>query len=191
MIAMLLAACTPRQDAPDSPWRGATLVTPLAKPAVTLTATDGTPYDLRARTAGMVTLLFFGYTHCPDVCPVHMANLAAVLRDYAPSDRARIHVVFVTTDPGRDSLPRLRQWLDSFDREYVGLRGDLETVNAAQAALGLPPAILGEPDSTGWYDVGHSAVVVAFTPDDSARVVYPFGTRQADWAYDLRRLLAW
>jgi len=138
-----------------------------------------------------VTLLFFGYTHCPDVCPVHMANLAAVLREYAPSERRRIEVVFVTTDPARDTLSRLRAWLDNFDADFVGLRGDIETVNAVQNVLMLPAAMLGEPDSAGRYEVGHSAVVVAFTPDDSARVMYPFGTRQADWAADLPHLLAW
>ncbi|MEX0690668.1 MAG: SCO family protein [Gemmatimonadales bacterium] len=192
MLILLLTACTDRaRDLPPDRWRGAVLMNALPKPAVTLTATDGQPFDLRERTAGTVTLLFFGFTNCPDICPVHMANLGAVLRDYAPSVRQRISVVFVTTDPARDSLPRLREWLNNFDRDFIGLWGEAETVNRAQAALGLPPSILGTPDSTGRYDVGHSAVVVAFTPDDSARFVYPFGIRQADWANDLPQLLAW
>jgi protein SCO1/2 len=193
LLCLILSACSgPRgRDAEPSSWRGATRTRVLPKPAVTLTATDGQPYDLRDRTAGKVTLLFFGYTYCPDICPLHMANIAAVLREMRPSERQRVAVVFVTTDPARDSLPRLRSWLDHFDPSFVGLRGDLDVVNEAQRQLYLPPAMLGAPDSTGAYDVGHSAVVVAFTPDDSARIVYPFGIRQADWAHDLPRLIDW
>lgn len=192
LAVLCAAACTSSsRDLPADRWRGAQMLPPLPKPAATLTATDGRPFDLRAETRGTVTLLFFGYTHCPDVCPVHMANLGAVLREWLPSERERVKVVFVTTDPARDSLPRLRAWLDNFDPAFIGLRGDLDSVNALQAALGLPRAMLGTPDSAGWYEVGHSAVVVAFTPDDSARFVYPFGTRQVDWANDLPQLLAW
>ncbi|HEY7573705.1 MAG TPA: SCO family protein, partial [Thermoanaerobaculia bacterium] len=94
--------------------RGTELDPSWPKPDFTLTDTEGGPFDFRARTDGFVTLLFFGYTHCPDVCPVHMANIAAVLADLDYADRARIRVVFVTTDPERDTPGRLREWLDRF-----------------------------------------------------------------------------
>jgi protein SCO1/2 len=153
------------------------------------TDTDGRPYDLRARTDGFLTLLFFGYTHCPDVCPVHMANIAAVLAELPPSVTTRIKVLFVTTDPGRDTSERLRTWLARFDARFVGLTADTATVNRAQAALMLPPAQIGTADSAGNDLVGHAAAVVAFSPDGHARAMYPFGTRQADWAHDIPRLL--
>lgn len=171
-------------------YRGRLLTSPWEKPALTLTDTDGREFDLRTRTQGYLTLVFFGYTYCPDICPVHMANLGAVLGEMTPSVRRRIKVVFVTTDPARDTPERLRSWLDHFDPEFIGLRGSFDEINRMQTTMGLPPAQRGEPDSlTGNYLVGHAASVVAFTPDGLAHVVYPFGTRQADWAHDLPKLL--
>lgn len=169
--------------------RGRVLAEPLPMPDVVLVDTEGRPYDLRRETANRLTLLFFGYTYCPDVCPVHMANIAAVVRDLPPSTRSRLAVLFVTTDPARDTPRRLRAWLDNFDPAFVGLTGDSASVAAAQAALLLPPPQLGPADSTGNYFVGHAAAVVAFTPDGWARAMYPFGIRQADWAHDIPRLL--
>lgn len=189
--ALLVAAlaCAPGDRA--GAYRGVVLPAALPRPDFTLTATDGHPFAFRDRTRGEVTFLFFGYTNCPDVCPVHMANLAATLQRLTHEDRDRVSVVFVTTDPARDSLPRLRQWLDSFDPAFVGLRGSDSAVARIEAALRLPAAVK-ERDSTaapGTYSVGHAAQVLAFTPDDSLHLAYPFGTRQEDWAHDLPLLL--
>jgi protein SCO1/2 len=169
--------------------RGRVLAPPLAKPDVTFTDTDGRPFELRRETDGFLTLLFFGYTHCPDVCPVHMANIAAVLKEQPPSVTTRVKVLFVTTDPERDTPGRLRSWLAQFDPTFVALIGDTAAVNRAQAAVQLPPAQIGTADSAGNYLVGHAAAVVAFTPDGLARAMYPFGIRQADWAHDIPLLL--
>lgn len=199
-LALVTAACAPRPDArsgagEDNPFglRGRVLSDPLAKPEFVLTDTGHRPFDFRRQTDGYLTLLFFGYTYCPDVCPVHMANLGAVIAQLTPSVADRIRVVFITTDPARDTPERLRQWLDNFDRRFIGLTGDTAQIAAAERAVGLPGADIGPRDSTGAYEVGHSAVVVAFTPDNRAHVLYPFGIRQADWANDLPKLLtiAW
>lgn len=159
------------------------------KPSFTLTSTSGQTYDFRRETDGQLTLLFFGYTSCPDICPVHLANIGATLDRLSPEDRARVRVVFVTTDPARDSLPRIRAWLDNFDSTFVGLRGERDEVTEIESSLGIAPSVVPEGGAKG-YDVGHAAQVIAFTPDDSMRVLYPFGTRQQDWAHDLPRLLA-
>lgn len=173
--------------------RGRVLPGPLLKPDLVLTDALGEPFDLRRETDGYLTLLFFGYTYCPDICPIHMANLGAVIRQLRPSVAQRIKVVFVTTDPGRDTPERLGAWLANFHESFIGLTGDTAVINEAQRALYLPLPQLGPTDSTGAYFVGHAAAVVAFSPDNVARVVYPFGVRQADWANDLPRLLeiAW
>ena len=173
--------------------RGTLLEPSWDKPDFTLTDTEGRAFDFRAGTEGFVTLLFFGYTHCPDVCPIHMANIAAVLQDLDYDERSRIRVVFVTTDPERDTAPVVRAWLDRFDRSFIGLRGTQEEVDRVQAALHLPAAIR-QPSRPGPLPgadaVGHAAQVLAFTADGRARVVYPFGTRQSDWAHDLPKLVA-
>lgn len=170
--------------------RGVELERPVPKPDVVLTDASGEPYALRERTEGTVTLLFFGYTNCPDVCPAQMANLAAVYERLEPSVRNRVQVVFVTADPERDTPDRIRRWLRDFHGSFVGLTGPPGRLDSLQRALGLQPGVpAGEGDgAAGAYAVEHSSAVLAFTPDDTARVAYPFGTRQRDWAHDLRRL---
>jgi cytochrome oxidase Cu insertion factor (SCO1/SenC/PrrC family)/copper(I)-binding protein len=170
-------------------FRGVAVATPIPKPSFTLTDVNGRPYDFARETRDKVALLFFGYTHCPDVCPLHMANIAAVLRQMSFEERGRIVTVFVTTDPERDTPQRLRAWLANFDASFVGLTGTGEALAAAQASLGLREATreyLGA-DSANYY-VGHAAQVFAFARDGNAYLIYPFGIRQEDWAADLPRL---
>jgi len=178
----------------ETGYRGVLLAEPIPVPDFTLTDTEGRPFRWGPETAGRLALLFFGYSYCPDICPVQMANLAAVLGDLSYRDRNRIRVIFVTTDPERDTPERLRGWLQAFDPSFVGLRGEIERVNEILAALGLPPAVIqGAPEARSRadpeYTVGHASQVIAVTADGLARVVYPSGIRQADWAHDLPKLL--
>jgi protein SCO1/2 len=170
-------------------WRGTLLSEPLEKVAFTLTDTNGEPWDFRRHTDGRLTFLFFGFTNCPDVCPVHMANLAATLARMPFETRNGIRVVFVTTDPARDSLTVIRAWLDRFDRDFIGLRGDSAQVARIQDELRMATTVRGPTAADGSYTVGHAAQVVAFTADNRAHIVYPFGTRQEDWLHDIPRLL--
>lgn len=204
---LALVACRPRDASPAagdaSPAkaapvdsanlpRGLGLTPPKPLPDIVLTDTDGKRFDLRKETAGYVTLLFFGYTHCPDVCPVHMANIARALKGMPAPEASRVKVVFVTTDPERDTPKRIRDWLDTFDPTFIGLRGTPEELAAAQAAARIPAAYKEAPlDSTkpAQYTVGHAAFVFAATQDGMVRYLYPFGFRQADWAHDLPLLV--
>ncbi|MFQ6045656.1 MAG: SCO family protein [Gemmatimonadales bacterium] len=189
LVSVLALGCT-RADRPRERLRGTLLPDPRPKPDFTLVTSRGDSFDFRRKTDGTVTLLFFGYTYCPDICPVHMANIAAALEKLPPQIASALKVVFVTTDPARDTPERLRNWLNSFDTRFIGLIGPLDEVNAIQREIGLAPAMKMEPDSAGGgYLVGHAAQVVAFTSDNLAHIVYPFGTRQVDWAHDLPILI--
>lgn len=185
-----LAGCAGEtvRDAPPE-FRGTVLPEPIVKADFTLTDTGGRPFQFRAETDGHLVLLFFGYTNCPDVCPVHMANIAAALERFPREIRNRVKVVFVTTDPERDTPQRIREWLDRFDPSFIGLRGARSEVDRIQRSFGLTAAVPGPVRAGGEYAVGHAAQVIAFTPDDRAHVVYPFGTRQDDWLHDLPALL--
>jgi protein SCO1 len=167
---------------------GALVTPPLAKPAFTLTDTGGAPFDFRAQTQGLVTLLFFGYTHCPDECPLHVVNVALGLKSLPPAVRDQVELVFVTTDPARDDPRTLRAWLDHFDRRFVGLTGSEAAVAAAQRAAGLPPAwrVARAGASDG---VGHANVVLAYSKDNLAHLMYPGGVTRLDWAHDLALLV--
>ncbi len=187
IAAILFFGCSPeRQSTADL--RGSRLIEPWPKPAFVLTDTDGRPFDFEAETEAFVTFLFFGYTYCPDICPVHMANLSAVLKRLDPQVSGRVKVVFVSTDPDRDTPDRIRAWLNTFDPSFVGLRGPLDSVNVIQRSIGLPPAVIVDGDDDS-YTVGHSAQVLAYTTDNLLHVMYPFGTRQEDWAHDIPRLV--
>ena len=166
---------------------------PLPKPRFVLTDTSGAAFDFWNRTEGSVTLLFFGYTYCPDQCPMHMANVGVALKRLPPDVANQVKLVFVTTDPARDTPLQLRRWLDNFDRHFVGLRGTEAALEAVQRAAGVPPARKSKSAANGSYSVAHANFVVAYTKDDLAHVIYPGGVSKDDWIHDLPLLIkeAW
>jgi protein SCO1/2 len=181
------ASATPSFD-PDS-WHGPLLAEPLDLPELTLTDTSGETFDLRERTLGDPTLLFFGYTHCPDICPIHMSTIARAM-DNVGLTTDDLDVVFVSNDPDRDTPEALDDFLDRFDPGFVGLTGDLDTIVAAMQTLQLPPPEFSAPTEDGAYFVGHAAQVIAFDADGQARIIYPFGVEIDAWEADLPKLVA-
>lgn len=158
------------------------------RPSFVLTDTSGVRFDFRAETAGFFTLLYFGYTNCPDVCPIHFGNIAAAL-DQVPSElRWRVKVIFVGVDPPRDSPERVRSWLDHFDTTFIGLTGTDEELRAAQVAAGVPPSERGPADENGRYGVSHAAWVTGYTAGDEQTWWFPLGVRQVTWAESIEEL---
>lgn len=190
IVTLLLAAACAPGEPPVLPQdlKGPRLTRGLPRPDF-VAQRDGAPFDFRAETNGTLTFLFFGYTHCPDVCPLHMNNLASAIRGLPDRVRSQVRVVFVTTDPERDTPERLRSWLGNFDSSFVGLSGDLTRLNAVQQSLGMPPAMRDQEPAKDGYTVSHGAHLWAFTPDDSAHVVYPLGLKTEDLAADIPKLL--
>jgi protein SCO1/2 len=153
-----------------------------------LTDTAGASFDVWNRTQGVVTLLFFGYTNCPDQCPMHMSNIGTALKRLPPDVVDQVKLLFVTTDPSRDSPAALRGWLDSFDRRFIGLTGTDAALEVMQRAMGIFPARKGEVRNQN-YAVAHANFVAAFTKDNLAHVIYPGGITSEDWAHDLPQLV--
>lgn len=177
-----------RASRPVGTYLGGLVNPPLPKPRFTLTDTSGTPFDFWAKTNGHVTLLFFGYTQCPDECPLHMANVAMSIKKLPPEFQDQISLVFVTTDPARDNPRVLRSWLERFDGRFIGLTGTDAAIEAAQRAAGLPPATK-TARAGGGYAVGHANVVLAYTKDNLAHLMYPGGVTRQDWVHDLTQLV--
>jgi len=186
-------ACHGKADAPLSAhgFVGAELAAPVSKPDLEFTDSRGKAFHFDSATADKVTLVFFGYTSCPDICPVHLANLAAVLDKMPDSVQTHVAVVFVTTDPARDTPAVIDQWVHGFDPNFIGLTASDSVITRAQHEMQLDPAIKGAVDAKGGYPVGHAAAVIAFTRDGKGRVAYLPGTRQRDWAHDLPLLVAY
>ncbi len=114
-----------------------------------------------------------------------MSMIARALKKIPPATADRLKVIFVTTDPGRDSPQVLRSWLDHFDKRFIGLTGTEAEIASAQIAANLSPAKKSAVRPDGAYEVGHAAFVFAYTRDNLAHVIYPGGVTQDDWAHDL------
>lgn len=190
LAVLLLAACggtAPSPSAQGYKWTGATLVHPLSKPEFTLTDQRGQPYDFKQQTAGKVTLLYFGYTHCPDVCPEDMTMLAIALKQMPVAARNDVVVLFVTTDPARDTPQVLGPYLSQFNPAFVGLTGTKAEVDLAQSdskvSLASP-----EPATGATYYVDHAAQIIAYTPDNLAHIAFFQGMSSGSVARDLTRL---
>lgn len=159
-------------------------------PATPFTLTDHTGERFRfPRDAdGEVTLVYFGYSHCPDICPGTLAGIAVALRDLPETVREQVDVLFVTVDPARDTPEALADYVGLFSEDFVGLTGPEEDIQAILASFGLPPATTYDLGG-GEYGVGHPAGVLAFTPDGYAHLEYPFGVTVEMWQNDLQKLV--
>jgi protein SCO1 len=185
VIGVALAACS--KSSADT-FSGAVLHAPYHVPSTRLTDTDGRPYSLAASTTKRLTLVFFGYTHCPDECPTTMATLASAMLQLDDADRANVQVVFVTTDPARDTGPVIRSWLDHFSSSFVGVTGPLDTINRVATDVGVPIA-KGRRLQSGGYDVTHGTQVLGVDGKNTVPVVWTLGTTAPEFAHDIHQLL--
>ncbi|MEV7439814.1 SCO family protein [Streptomyces sp. NPDC091204] len=162
---------------------------PFNKPELVLTDNTGKPWNLREQTKGKPTLIYFGYTHCPDVCPLTMSNIAVAKKALPKADQDNLRVVFVTTDPERDTPESLDAWLKAQDPSFVGLTGDFATIQAAARTLGIGIEAASK-DANGDVVSMHGAQVIAFSPKtDEGYVLYGEGTTVDDYTKDLPKLV--
>lgn len=160
-----------------------------ARPAADfiLAASDGSRFRLGDQ-RGRVVVLFFGYTFCPDVCPLTLSEMAQVRARLG--DRAdRLRVVFITVDPERDTVDRLRVYVGAFHRSFLGLTGTPEALARVRQAYGAVAERRTVPGTRAAYLVDHSAFVYVVDPEGRLRLMFPFGTPVDDMAHDLRLLL--
>ena len=136
---------------------------------------------------GKVVVLYFGYTHCPDVCPLTLAQLHVVMQRLGPlADRARI--LFVSVDPTRDTPPVMHAYVNAFDPRAVGLTGDPRDIEALSKRY--RSAYTREPDGKdGNYEVSHSSAIYVFDTNGGARVLATPADSQDDLVHDLHLLL--
>ena len=166
---------------------GSSLPEPYSMPEVSLTDTSGRPYNLATTPSKPATLLFFGYTHCPDVCITVLSDVALALQRLTPADRDQIQFIFVTTDPARDKEKQIRRYLDRFNPSFVGLTGPLPMIKRAATQVGVD--IQGmEKLPSGGYEVGHSAQVIGFSRN-SGVVLWTPGTPIAALKQDFALLV--
>lgn len=162
---------------------------PYQVPTTPLSDTNGAPYSLAKDTTKPLTLVFFGYSHCPDICPMVMSSLASAMTRLDASDRKKVDVIFVTTDPARDTGPVLRGYLDHYDPGFIGLTGKLQTIVDVAKPLAVFVAD-GTKLPSGGYDLNtHSTQVTAIGPDDTSTVMWNMDTSSAQFAADVKAIL--
>ncbi len=185
---VLLAGCSLAEPTSHG-LHGATLDEEYVVPETPLTDTGGDPYSLASDTEKPLTLVFFGYTQCPDICQVVMSSLASAMTRLDEADREKVDVVFVTTDPARDDEETLRTYLDRFDPSFVGLTGELDTIIDIGRDLAVHVE-QGQKLPSGGYEVTHGTQVTAIDESDRVPVLWTQGTTAADFADDIHHLLA-
>ena len=154
--------------------------------ALNLTDHTGKPRQLEDF-KGKVVALFFGYTHCPDVCPTTMADLASAVKLLGQrSDE--VQVLFVTLDPERDTQQVLAQFVPSFDRRFLGLYGTPEQTAETARNFKIFYAKQAEAGKSG-YSIDHSAGIYAFDKSGKIRIYLKFGQKPAEIAHDLAQIL--
>ena len=188
MLLVLLAACGGSAQSADGELTGTRLDPPFDVSSTPLTDTDGNPFSLTEDTDKPLTIVFFGYTHCPDICQTVMANLASAMTRLDATDRERVDVVLVTTDPARDTAPVLKTYLAHFDPEFIGLTGDLDTIVAVAKPLGVG-ITQGDKLPSGGYDITHGTTITGIDADDQGTVYWDEQTSSADFAADIHTLL--
>lgn len=187
---MLLSICllvTPLSGCShDKPWHLKNVSGLLPSLKFEMTADDGsivTADDYK----GKIVMLYFGYTHCPDVCPTTLAKLTLVLSQLgAKADHVR--VLFVTVDPARDTIPVLKQYVDAFDSHIIGLRGTDNQLEALAKRYRVSYED-GPKDQQGNYEVTHSSAIFIFGQDGKARLLATSSSSAPNIVADLKRLI--
>jgi protein SCO1/2 len=137
---------------------------------------------------GKYMLIFFGFTHCPDICPAELQVMTAAL-DQLGNKADKVLPIFVTVDPERDTPEVLRDFVKNFSPRLVGLTGSPEAVAAAAKAYRVVYSKVDLPNSAGGYTVDHSALVYLMGPDGQYLAHFAYGTSAETMAQALRRYL--
>lgn len=182
----LLAGCG--QPTPQVEYRGTDITGADFGRRFELTDHNGVRRSL-ADFRGKLVVLFFGYTHCPDVCPTTLADMAQALRMLPPEQAGRVQVLFVTVDPERDTPEMLKAYVPYFHPDFLGLYGTPEEVARAAREFKITYRKHWEPGATD-YLVDHTAGSYVLDGEGRLRLFLPFAHSPEDIAHDLKTLIA-
>ncbi len=181
IMIILLAACQPYQ------FKGAEYPEGVQASDFTLTDSEGRPFQLSARQEEII-LLFWGYTACPDVCPVTLAEARQIIQELG-DDAEQVVFLFITVDPERDTPELLGKYTANFHPDIIGLTGTPDELAAVREAYGIYAAKVPLADSEAGYSMDHVARVFLVDGDGRLRLSYAYGTPANDIVQDIRYLL--
>lgn len=158
----------------------------VSAPTAELTRGDGSPFALGAQD-GKASLVFFGYTNCPDICPTTLADWKRVKAELG-SDTGKVNFVFVTIDPVNDTPTVMARYIANFDTSFVGLSGGQARIDSVAKAFGVTAFPEGTLES-GHTAMAHPSRVYLVDPEGRIRFVYPPGLKPDEIAEDLKHVL--
>lgn len=189
-LGIAVVQVTVRQLRPHL-YTGTVLQAPEPAPGLdNLRFASGDPADL-SRFDGQVVLVFFGYTHCPDVCPVTLANAARARAALPEADRERTRLVMLSVDPDRDDLASLQNYVAGFDPTFLAAGGDPADIQRVATNYGIYGEIVPEEERlAGHYTIDHTASVMGIGPDGRLRIVWPPNVDVERLRMDIEELLS-
>lgn len=186
VVAVLAVGCGEERNVS---LHGTVVDPPFTVAADALRTTEGESYSLAKDTTAELTLVFFGYTQCPDICPAVLSSISSGLVKLTEEQRDQVDVVFVTSDPERDTARVLRNYLDRFRDGIVGLSGDLDTIAKVGESIGVY-VDAGEELPGGGYDPNsHGSYVIGINDRHEAPIFWSGDTAPSQFADDIRFLL--
>lgn len=187
VIAALACVVTTPAVLESADFAGRELTPPLPATDFTLKATNGSDFRL-SQLRGKVVLISFGYTFCPDVCPTTLVELSQV-RTRLGDAAKRVQVAFITLDPDRDTLERLRIYTTAFDPSFIGLTGSDEQLAQVRKAYGVMAEKQVVSGTAASYLIAHSAYTYVIDRGGRLRLLFPFGLSIEEMAGDIMQLL--
>lgn len=185
ILVVLLVSLSACSGPPE--FKGTVLDPALPAPDFSLTDHNGQPFTLSEQ-KGQIVMLYFGFTLCPDICPIELGNLAAAKRELGAAAEA-MQVALITVDPERDLPERLELYVQVFDPDFIGLHGDVATLEAIYQDYGVFVQRRELPESAMEYTIDHSGFVYLIDKAGRWRMLYAHNTPVADIVSDLRLLL--
>lgn len=185
-VAIVLAGC----GGPAYSFHGTAYNPIIPAPAIEGLQAGSAPFKLNDLSE-KVKLVFFGYTFCPDVCPLTLANIKSIYEGFPPYQQKDVAAVFVSVDPERDTPDRLGEYARSFNPAFYGVQVPAAALEKVKQEYGVFAAKreLEASQSAAGYLVDHTAVVYLIDKDDNLRAIYPSDAPAADIAADVQYLL--
>lgn len=168
-------------------FKGGEISPAAAAPPLELTDQNGEPFTL-AQEEGKVSLIYFGYTTCPDLCPTTLIDFATV-KDDLGEDAREVDFIMVTFDPERDTEARMKEYMNFFDPEFIGLRGDDGQTEQFLKDYGVTIKRVEYPNSSTGYLIDHTALIYVIDKEGKLRLTYPYGTDPLMIAEDVQHLV--
>lgn len=182
-LGLLVAACG---SAPDS-YKGTVIDPPLPTEDFSLIDQDGQTFRLSDQ-PGQITMLFFGYASCPDVCPTTLATWHQVYQALgAEADQVRF--ILITVDPERDTPAQMKQYVRLFNPRFIGLTGSPESLDSVYARYGIFREREAQSETAAGYLVSHTGSTYVLDAQARRVLLHRFGTPAEDIVHDLKQLL--